>query len=181
MQKISRWILNISGWKTILTTKEPPKSVICVAPHTSNWDFIIGKLSYWAINRKSWFLIKKSWFIFPFNYIFKSMGGVPVDRKKSASVTDQMAKMFLEQKQFHLAITPEGSRSLRKKWKMGFYYIALKAKVPIELAYIDYKKKEVGIKEVFTPTGDELADMKHIREYYKDVSARFPKKFYKEF
>ena len=61
MQKLSRWILRIAGWKLTLTTAEPPKSVVCVAPHTSNWDFIIGKLSYWAVNRQSSFLIKKSW------------------------------------------------------------------------------------------------------------------------
>lgn len=181
MQKISRWILRIAGWEIVLTKEEPPKSIICVAPHTSNWDFIIGKLTYWAANRKSSFLIKKSWFVFPFNYMFKSMGGVPVDRNKASSVTDQMAKVFNDQQQFHLAITPEGTRSLRKKWKMGFYHIAVKAGVPIELAYIDYKKKEMGIKEVFMPTGDEIADMKHIREYYKDVHARFPEKFHKDF
>ncbi len=181
MQKLSRWILCIAGWKMILTTEEPPKSIVCVAPHTSNWDFIIGKLSYWAANRKSSFLIKKSWFIFPFNYMFHSMGGVPVDRSKASSVTEQMAKEFDKRTHFHLAITPEGTRSLRKKWKMGFYHIAMKAGVPIELAYIDYKKKEMGVKEVFMPTGDETADMLHIREYYKNVTPRFPEKFHKNF
>jgi len=113
--------------------------------------------------------------------MFKSMGGVPVDRSKATSVTEQMAKEFEKRTHFHLAVTPEGTRSLRKKWKMGFYHIAMKAKVPIELAYIDYKKKEMGIKEVFMPTGDETADMLHIREYYKNVTPRFPEKFYKNF
>ena len=181
MQKLSRWLLRIAGWKMVLITEEPPKSIVCVAPHTSNWDFIIGKLSYWAVNRKSSFLIKKSWFVFPFNHMFNSMGGVPVDRNKASSVTEQMAKEFEKRTHFHLAITPEGTRSLRKKWKMGFYHIAMKAGVPIELAYIDYKKKEMGVKEVFMPTGDEVADMRHIREYYKNVTPRFPEKFYKDF
>lgn len=181
MQKLSQWILRLAGWKIIITTKEPQKSIICVAPHTSNWDFIVGKLSYWATNRKASFLIKSSWFVFPFGSMFAAMGGVPVDRSKRTSVTDQMAEEFKKRDKFHLAITPEGTRSLRQKWKMGFYHIALKANVPIELAYIDYKKKEMGIKEIFVPTGDEVADIKHIREYYRDVNARFPEKFHKDF
>jgi len=79
MQKLCKWILKISGWKAYATVAEPPKSVICVAPHTSNWDFPIGELSYLALGRKASFLIKKSWFIFPLNYFFKALGGVPVD------------------------------------------------------------------------------------------------------
>lgn len=166
------------GWKTVVSVEEPPKSVICVAPHTSNWDFILGKLFYWAENKHSSFLMKKSWFVFPFNLFLKPMGGVPVDRKKSMSVTDQVTEMFNNNEHFHIAITPEGTRSLRKRWKMGFYHIAIKANVPIQLAYLDYKKKEVGISEIFIPTGDIQADLKYIRGFYKDVHARFPEKFY---
>jgi hypothetical protein len=61
---------------------------------------------------------------------------------------------------------------------MGFYHIAVKAGVPIELAYIDYQKKEMGVKEVFVPTGDEKEDLKYIRRYYNKVNARFPEKFH---
>ncbi len=181
MQKLSRWILRSVGWKIVLTVEEPQKSVVCVAPHTSNWDFIIGQLSYWSENRQSSFLMKKSWFFFPLGNILTKIGGIPVDRSKKTSVTDQMAIEFKKREIFHLGITPEGTRSKRTKWKMGFYHIAMKANVPIQLAYIDYKKKEMGIKEVFTPTGNEEADLKHIREYYKDVHAKHPENFHKNF
>jgi len=177
MQKLSKWILKIAGWKAFVTVAEPQKSIICVAPHTSNWDFLIGKLSYLALGREASFLIKKSWFFFPMGYLFRAMGGVPVDRSKRTSVTQQMAEEFGKRESFHLAITPEGTRGLVSKWKMGFYHIALKANVPIQLAYIDYVKKELGIKEVFYPTGDEKADLEKIQAYYKDVHARFPEKF----
>jgi len=60
---------------------------------------------------------------------------------------------------------------------MGFYHIAVLANVPIQLAYIDYGKKELAIKEIFYPTGDEEADLAKIQEYYKDIQAKFPKKF----
>jgi 1-acyl-sn-glycerol-3-phosphate acyltransferase len=89
-----------------------------------------------------------------------------------------MAEEFDKRETFHLAITPEGTRSLVKKWKMGFYYIAVKANVPIQLAYFDYAKKEMGITKVFYPTGDENADLKVIQDYYKDVTARNPGNFH---
>lgn len=177
MKKLSAYLLRLFGWKTLLTVEEPSKSVICVAPHTSNWDFPIGKLSYLALGRKASFLIKKSWFFFPMNLFFVAMGGVPIDRTKKNSVTDQMAEEFDKREHFHLAITPEGTRSLSPKWKMGFYHIAVKANVPIQLAYIDYAKKEMGITKLFYPTGNEEADLLEIHDFYRNVTAKFPHKF----
>lgn len=177
MGLLSKLILKTAGWKLVVAVDEPQKSIICVAPHTSNWDFPIGKLSYWALGRNASFLIKKSWFVFPLNYLFDALGGIPVDRSKRTSVTQQMVEEFSKRKQFHLAITPEGTRSLAHTWKMGFYHIAVAAKVPIQLAYIDYGKKEMAIKELFYPTGDETADLEKIQAYYKDVQAKFPEKF----
>lgn len=179
MQKISQWILKTAGWKIKFVTEEVPQSVICVAPHTSNWDFIIGKLTYWAIARETSFLMKKSWFFFPLGNLLRAIGGIPVDRSRRTSVTQQMADQFKKGKPLHIGITPEGTRSKVTKWKMGFYHIAVKANIPIELAYIDYGKKEMGIMEVFYPTGDEKADVEYIRKRYNDVEARFPEKFHK--
>ena len=177
MQNLSQWLFNMAGWKAVITVEEPKKSVICVAPHTSNWDFLIGKFFYWSLKRKSGFLMKKSWFFFPLGILLKSMDGIPVDRSKRTSVTDQVAEEFNKRETFHVAITPEGTRKLAKKWKMGFYHIALKANVPIQLAYIDYAKKEMGITGIFYPTGDEKADLAQIQAFYKGVTARHPEKF----
>ena len=174
---LSRWILKLAGWKSVYQVEEPAKSVICVAPHTSNWDFIIGKLYYWSLNKKAGFLMKKSWFFFPMGYLFRAMGGVPIDRSKRTSVTQQMVEEFNRRSVFHLAITPEGTRKPRAEWKKGFYYIAKGARVPIQLAYLDFGKKEMGITEVFYPTDDEEADFKHIFNYYKGVVAKKPENF----
>ncbi|MDR3651703.1 MAG: lysophospholipid acyltransferase family protein [Paludibacter sp.] len=178
MQKFSKWLFKMAGWKAVITVDEPLKSVICVAPHTSNWDFLIGKLFYWSVNRKSGFLMKKSWFFFPLGNILRSMDGIPVDRSKRTSVTDQVADEFDKRETFHVAITPEGTRKLVKKWKMGFYHIALKANVPIQLAYIDYKNKEMGITEIVYPTGDEKADLEKIQAFYKNSNAKYPENFF---
>lgn len=176
--KISRWILKIVGWKTVFSIDKISKSVICVAPHTSNWDFFIGKLYYSAVGGgKVSFLMKKSWFFFPVGNILKAIGGVPIDRSKRNSTTAQMVDEFNKRDVFRLAITPEGTRKLNENWKMGFYYIAKGANVPIELAYIDYKKKEAGITEIFHPTDNEQADIEHIKSFYKNVTPRFPKQF----
>lgn len=180
MQKFSKWIFNQFGWKAIVTVPEPSKSVICVAPHTSNWDFLIGKFFYWSLGRDSSFLMKKSWFFFPLGRLLINTGGVPVDRSQRTSVTDQMVEQFNKREHFHLAVTPEGTRKHVKKWKMGFYHIAVKAGVPIQLAYIDYVKKEMGITEMIYPTGDEKADLAKIQAFYKDVNARHPQRFNKK-
>jgi len=181
MQKVSSWIIRKAGWKLNITVEEPAKSVICVAPHTSNWDFIIGKLSYWAAGRQANFLMKKSWFFFPAGIILRAMGGVPIDRSKKNSVTQQMADEFGLREHFHLAITPEGTRSRTETWKMGFYHIAVKAQVPIQLAYIDYGKKEMGITELLYPGEDEAADQLKIKHFYQSVQGRFPGKFNVDF
>ena len=110
--------------------------------------------------------------------LLRSTGGVPVDRSKSTSVTHQMAEEFNKRETFHLAITPEGTRSMVKKWKMGFYHIAVKANVPIQLAYIDYAKKEMGITEIIFPSGNEKNDLEKIQNFYKNVSAKHPKNFH---
>jgi len=171
-------LLKFFGWKVVVTVAEPTSSVICVAPHTSNWDFVIAEFLYKSLGRKSHFLMKKSWFFFPLGSLFSSIGGVPVDRSKPTSITEQMANEFKKHDHFHLAITPEGTRSLAKKWKTGFYYIALKANVPIQLAYIDYSKKEVGITEVLYPKGDEIADMSKIYDFYRNRTGYHAQKFY---
>lgn len=178
MAKFSKFLLKLAGWKTITTFESPAKSVICVAPHTSNWDYIIGQLYYWSGGKKGSFLIKNSWFVFPFGIIFKKLGGVPVDRSKKTSVTQQMVNEFNNRDSFQLAITPEGTRKKVRRWKMGFYHIALEANVPIQLAFIDYKKKEVGITKMIYPSGNEAEDMIVIYDYYKDVTACHPDKFY---
>lgn len=178
MKKTSQLILKLAGWKGVVSTDEPIKSVICVAPHTSNWDFIIGKLFYWSLGRKTAFLMKKSWFFFPMGYLFRAMNGIPIDRSKKNSVVEQMIDEFQVREKMHLAITPEGTRKLRKEWKLGFYHIAVGAKVPIQLAYINFQKKEMGIKEVFYPTGDDKADLKHIYDFYrKNAGPKFPERF----
>ncbi len=78
---LSAEILRMSGWVVEFTVPDYPKCIICVAPHTSNWDFILGELAIHAVGRKAGFMMKSSWFFFPLGPIFKALGGIPVERK----------------------------------------------------------------------------------------------------
>lgn len=178
MKIISRFILKITGWKTHV---EPhltyQRCVLVMAPHTSNWDFVIGRLALWAIGVNTSFLIKKEAFIFPFGILLRKMGGIPVDRSQSKRVVWEIAKMLNKSKSMALVITPEGTRSLRREWKKGFYYIASIADVPVVLGYLDYAKKEAGIGGIIYPSEDYASDLAKIYDFYKDFTARHPEKF----
>ena len=178
-KSISKIILKLMGWKIGHVLPDAPKCVIVVAPHTSNMDFIIGKLAYTAIGRTASFLIKKDWFFFPFNIIFNSIGGIPVDRDRRTSITDKVASEFKNRDNFQLAITPEGTRKRTKRWRKGFYYIAIKAKVPIVLVALDYGTKTVSFIETFYPTGEADEDIATIRSKYNHVEAKYPEQFVK--
>ena len=167
----------VLGWKAVVNVPDYDKYIVCAAPHTSNWDLFIGKLFYGAIGRDSGFLMKKDWFFWPLGPIFRWMGGIPVERSKRTSLVDQIIKIAKERKTFHLAITPEGTRKANPEWKKGFYYIALKADLPILLYGLDYEQKLIKCTRTFTPTGDVDKDMSEIKQYFKDFKGRHPEKF----
>lgn len=178
--KLSKFLLRIAGWKVNITVPDYPKCIICVAPHTSNWDFIIGKLAYSSVGRNAGFLMKSSWFVFPLGILFRSLGGIPVVRdksKKGASLVEQLVKRFRSSTRLSLAITPEGTRKRTSKWHTGFLRIAYEARIPIVLGALDFKNKEVLITKKFTPTGDIDQDMHCVKEYYKGFIGKHPEKF----
>lgn len=165
---VSGLILRLFGWGVKCSVPDYPKSIICVAPHTSNWDFPLGKLAYWSVGRRAGFLIKASWFFFPMNLIFKAMGGIAVSHKKGHSLTDLLTAKFKACDSLNIAITPEGTRAKVSEWHTGFLRIAYEADIPIILAAINAPTKTVIIENVFFPTGDIDADMAAIKAYYKD-------------
>ncbi|MDR0865350.1 MAG: 1-acyl-sn-glycerol-3-phosphate acyltransferase [Candidatus Symbiothrix sp.] len=177
MKKLYSFIFKALGWKSSIKVEILPKCVICVAPHTSNWDFILGMLFFKSIGGNPHVLMKKSWFFFPIKYLLDALGGIPVNRTKKSSLTDQLAEEFEKREHFQLAIAPEGTRKKISTWKSGFYYIALAAHVPISLAYLDYKKKVIGLMENFIPSGDAKSDVEKIKQFYKNIQGKHPAQF----
>lgn len=174
---LCRLIFRKMGWQVEMTVPYRDKCIICVAPHTSNWDFIIAELYYHSIGRTAGFLMKKEWFFWPMGVLFRSMGGIPVERSRHVSLTDRVAEAAIKAERFELAVTPEGTRSLATKWKRGFYFIALKAGLPIQLYAIDYKRKRIVCTQELVPSGDVEADMRLIMDYYRPYEGKYPGKF----
>ena len=176
-KSLCRLIFRKMGWQVEMTVPYRDKCIICVAPHTSNWDFIIAELYYHSIGRTAGFLMKKEWFFWPMGVLFRSMGGIPVERSRHVSLTDRVAEAATKAERFELAVTPEGTRSLATKWKRGFYFIALKAGLPIQLYAIDYKRKRIVCTKELVPSGDVEADMRLIMDYYRPYEGKYPGKF----
>lgn len=172
-----RLLYNILGWKKEVTEKHPDKYIICFAPHTSNWDFAIGQLYMRAEGLQINFLMKKEWFFWPLGPVFRHIGGIPVWRSKHTKMTDNLAQTANERKSFKLCIAPEGTRKRVEEWKKGFYYIALKANLPILLYGMDYADKKIVCTKTIIPTGDIDKDMKEIKLYFKDFKGKKPELF----
>lgn len=162
-------LLKIFGWKVTVTVPAYDKCIICVAPHTSNWDFILGELAYASVGRKAGFLMKDTWFFWPLGSFFRSIGGIPVPRRRpgKGSLTEYLVRKFRTESTLCLAITPEGTRSRTTAWHTGFLHIALQANVPLVLGAIDAPTRRVVVEKTFVPTGDIEADMRAIKDYYR--------------
>ena len=178
LKKLARWLLyKQMGWTIEVTEDHPDKFIICLAPHTSNWDFLIGQLYSKAEGLKSNFLMKKEWFFWPLGPIFRNMGGIPVWRSKHTSMTDNLAETARKQQTFMLCITPEGTRSAKPEWKKGFYFIAQKAGIPILLYGIDYEKRLIRCTKTIIPNGDVDSQIREIKMYFKDFKGKKPANF----
>lgn len=177
-QRFFQWLLyKRLGWGKEIAVDLPKKYIICLAPHTSNWDLILGQLFAHAEGMKTNFLMKKEWFFWPLGPIFRKMGGIPVYRSKHTSMTDRLAEEATKRETFALCITPEGTRSPNPDWKKGFYFIALKAGIPILLYGVDYERKHIQCTKQIIPSGDVEADMREIKLYFKDFKGKKPQNF----
>lgn len=179
MKYIAKFILWILGWKTVGGIVPEPKCIILGVPHTSQWDFVISSLYYTSVGGKASILVNKKFFVWPICYIVDYLGGIPLDTSKGASAVKQIVDEFKKRKQLHLAIAPEGTRKPVAKWKGGFHTIAKAANIPVYYGFFDWGKKEVGYSEKIELSDDINADLKKVRQWYKDkgVIGKHPEKF----
>jgi 1-acyl-sn-glycerol-3-phosphate acyltransferase len=173
LRGLSLLFLKISGWKTVGRLPAEPKFVLIFAWHTSNWDVFYGVLVAFALKLDLVFLAKKELFRRPFGPLVKWLGGVPIERKGSHHVVNQMIKIFNEQEKFVLAISPEGTRRKVQYWKSGFYHIAQGASVPLLLTFLDYEQKKGGAGPLTYLTGNIDQDMQTIRDFYATVKGKY--------
>ncbi|MHB8347668.1 MAG: lysophospholipid acyltransferase family protein [Acidiferrobacterales bacterium] len=174
VRRLALATLHIMGWRIQGGVPSIPKYVLIGAPHTSNWDFVLALLAKRALDIRFKWIGKDSLFRWPFGGIMEWLGGIPVNRRSRNNFIDRMADQFHASGELVVVITPEGTRGRTEYWKSGFYYLALRAGVPIVLGYVDYARKTLGIGPVLTPTGNLEADMTPIREFYADKSGLYP-------
>ena len=185
---LARFIFWLYGWKLggIIAggrNEDVRRCVMIASPHTSNWDIVFARAAFTLMDIPLRFTVKHEWLRFPFKGLMLAMGAIGIDRspKKPGdprpSMTESMIALFAQNKELAVMVTPEGTRSLRTKWKTGFYHVAVGAKVPIGLGYLDYAKKEAGVGKMLYPSGDMDKDLKEIMAFYKDIKGKHPEKF----
>lgn len=175
LSALSRWILDRLGWTIVgRYPAEVRKMIVVVMPHTSAWDFPLGLLlrAYFRADIK--FLAKRELFRPPFGFLFRWLGGYPVDRSRRRSLVEAAVELFREQEDFVITITPEGTRRKVDKLKTGFYHIALGAGIPILMVRFDYGRREVVFAEPFFPSGEKNRDFKRIIDFFKVARGRHP-------
>jgi 1-acyl-sn-glycerol-3-phosphate acyltransferase len=166
--------LTLLGWRLDQRLPDTHKYLIIGAFHTSNWDMPLGLLGLWALGLKPRWVAKHTLFRWPLGPFLKAIGGIPVDRRAHTGFIDRIAAAYDACDELVVTIAPEGTRSKTDYWKTGFYYIAIAAKVPIALGYIDYPNKRLGIGGMLNPSGDIEADMAIIRDFYSDKTGLRP-------
>lgn len=177
--RLAAWVgqrlMKRSGWKFEGEPPDLPRLVIAVAPHTSNWDFVVGVMALWALDLRLSFFGKRSIFVWPFSIWLRTIGGVPIDRSASHGMVGEVVRIFQGREKLWVAIAPEGTRKKVAHFKSGFLHIAAGAGVPLVLVYLDYAKRVIGFGPVLNPSTDVAADLEYVEGFYKTVRGRNPK------
>ena len=172
---LGRMLMRLSGWRFEGVLPDVPKLVIAVAPHTTNWDFVIGVMVLWALDIKISFLGKHTLFRGAFGKWMRSIGGIPIDRESTHGVVGDAVQAFERAQRMVLALAPEGTRQLGKGFKMGFLHIAHGANVPVLLAYFDFSRKVIGFGPMLVTTGDVEGDMQIVLDFYRPIRGKYRK------
>jgi len=167
-QRVARIFLRLIGWTYVDVTPRPPRAVLVVYPHTSNWDFPLGLLVRAALGLNIRWAGKVTLFRGPLGTLMRWLGGIPVNRSAPAGFVERMAAELRDGPAGLLAIAPEGTRSFTPGWKTGFHRIARAAGVPILAGTIDYGHRRIGLLATLEPGEDIDTDLATLAEYYRD-------------
>ncbi|HEX5130465.1 MAG TPA: lysophospholipid acyltransferase family protein [Usitatibacter sp.] len=167
--------LRLLGWTVEGELPNLPKFVIAVAPHTSNWDFVVGLAAMFALDLRIGYLSKHTLFRWPFGALMRWTGGIPVDRSSPHGVVGESVTGFSRMERRVLAIAPEGTRSRVGRFKSGFLQIARGAGVPVVLATLDWGAKVVRLGPAFDPGEDVEADRRRTEAFFAPVRGRKPR------
>jgi len=164
-----KFALKLWGWKTVNGVMPHKKAIIIGVPHTSAWDFVIAYLYYTSVGGVVNIVIKREFFFWPLGALLRKLGAIPIDRTKGTTVVKQIVKEMNSRDSMHLAITPEGTREMNKRWKAGFHTIAKATGSIVYLGFFDYGRKEIGWLETLELTDDVDEDIRKMKAYYREL------------
>ncbi len=174
---VGRMILRVIGWKLEGKIPNVRKAVFVGAPHTSNWDFPIAITTLFAIGLRLSWMGKHTFVNGPLKPLWHFMDGIPIDRRASHGVVGEMVKQFQNHSELILGLAPEGTRSKVGRWKMGFYYIAKGADVPIVPIKLDYGRKQITVGKPLAAVDDIDIVKVQLSEFYKGAIGRHPQNY----
>lgn len=172
MRAFGRALLALLRWRIEGEMPDRPRFVIAVAPHTSNWDFVVGAAAMFALDLRLTFLGKHTLFVGPFAGVLRWMGGVPVDRSAPHGVVGEALAAFARSPRLVMAIAPEGTRRRVERFRTGFLHIARGAHVPVVLAALDYRARCVRIGPVIEVGPDIEAERERIEAHFAKVPGK---------
>lgn len=167
------WLRGL-GWRIEGGRPAMAQAVVIAAPHTTNWDLPFTLAVAWALGIRIRWIGKHTLFKGPMGWLMRGLGGVAVDRRGRHNAVQAIAATFQRHPALMLIIPPEGTRGVAGRWKTGFYYVAVEAKVPIVLGFLDYARKVGGLGEVLVPTGDLAADFERVKAFYGPIQGKYP-------
>ncbi len=168
-----RVVLRLLGWRITGEVPDRPKFVVIVAPHRSNWDFVVGLAVRFALGIDASWIGKHTLFRGPWAGLLRRWGGIPVDRRSPHDTVATVVDLFAKSDRMVLAVAPEGTRKRGSEWKTGFWHIAHGADVPILPIAFDWTDRTVRLMPIVHPR-DLEQDMRNIRALYAGVRGRYP-------
>jgi 1-acyl-sn-glycerol-3-phosphate acyltransferase len=177
LRGLGRAGLALLGWRVEGRFPDVPKCVLIVAPHTSNWDFVVGVATMFALRLRISYLAKHSLFRFPLGWFVRATGGIPVQRDAAEGVVERVVELVRREPRIFLGVAPEGTRKRVEHWKSGYHRIATGAGVPIFPVAFDYSRRTVALLEPFQPGGDLATDEARVRALFRADMARHPEAY----
>ena len=174
---VSRLLLGVTGWRVEGELPACPKFVVIVAPHTSNWDFVLGILGMFVTGVRASWLGKHTIFRFPLTPLLRWLGGEPIDRSAAHGTVGIAVEHFRTRPPWVLGLSPEGTRRRVDRWKTGFYRIALGAGVPIVPVTLDFRRRVLGIGSPVMPGPNEAVEVAKLHALFRKEMAKYPEKF----
>jgi len=170
-------MMTLSGWRFEGALPDVPKFVMIIAPHTSNWDFVVGLWAYFSLSFRASWLGKHTIFRWPLGPFMRWLGGVPVERSVSRDRVSETVHAFESSEQLLLILAPEGTRKYVAEWKTGFYHVANNAHVPIVPVAFDFEHHVIRLFDAFYTTGNAESDIDRLQDLYRGIKGKHPENF----